>query len=108
MSELDSIFKYKIRDLLMHFTTNPEVEEPQAYMVLERRLQECPGGIQRSYVCRAVQAHANGSVYRNLVEMNEIELVPLPAPEELQQHAQQRRKNSYKCFPWESQAEEKA
>jgi len=43
------------------------------YHIVERLYQECPGGVQRHYICRPNMI--DGGIGREYIRMNEIELV---------------------------------
>jgi hypothetical protein len=44
----------------------------QRWFIVERHLQECPGGVQKHYTCRGVSR--GGSVTKDYFRFNEIEL----------------------------------
>ena len=46
--------------------------------MLERELQECPGGTQLHYVCRPVRA--TGEVRNDMIKLNEVEVKLAPGP----------------------------
>lgn len=53
----------------------PSRNTEQRWFIIERIAQECPGGVQRHYVCRGVSR--NGSVTKELHKFNEVELSEL-------------------------------
>ncbi len=83
MSPLDQFFKFSIgsfvRPSIAELSESNETEpfslsgSDERFTIVERRLQECPGGIQKHYVARA--GSANGSTAANAVIFNEIELI---------------------------------
>lgn len=44
----------------------------QRWFIIERMTQECPGGVQKHYVCRGVSR--SGGVTKEFFKFNEIEL----------------------------------
>lgn len=81
-------FKFQIGDNLMHAGATVFVgTEDKVYLhetrlacfhVVERVAQECHGGTQRFYVCRAVSP--NGHIADPCFRLAETELVPYPPP----------------------------
>ena len=58
MSKLEAEMAFEIGDIVYFKTAlHDEHARPTAFLVLERFLQECPGGIQKSYVLTE-QQHA--------------------------------------------------
>lgn len=91
---MDSGFAFKIGDVLRFKSVGEYIHVrgrrdalPKGSLllfVLERRLQECPGGVQRHYVCRMHKAGAfEVGVVADATVFNEVEveLAPLPVPE---------------------------
>ena len=82
--ERDSLgFLYRIGDTLAHRAelVAPASRRPSRLFVVERIQQECPGGVQRSYICRPVRAEfGTANVMAEYVRFNEVELCPLPPP----------------------------
>lgn len=77
-------FKFKIGQFVQHVGKLTHAKKgrdfgwaigaaPVRFLVVERVLQECPGGIQRHYTCRAV--FADGHIKDSLFQMNEVELI---------------------------------
>lgn len=85
---MDIKFKYEIGQTVFHTAAATwEAEEvkddekrlwargfysEQRWFIIERMAQECPGGVQKHYVCRGVSR--NGSVTKEFFKFNEIEL----------------------------------
>lgn len=85
---LDAVFDFKIGDSVTHVGFAPHYETsqfpgyvgyPQRYFVVQRVLEQCPGGVQKHYHCRAVM-HDTGSrlggqvITERIVVLNEVEL----------------------------------
>lgn len=77
-------FKWQIGDTVTHmaFVYNAAtrgMERPQKLFIVGRRSDECPGGVQRHYGCRAV-THTYGQAHfvDPLYWLNEAELCALP------------------------------
>lgn len=68
-----SEFKFNIGDTLTHVAGCGE-----KLFVVERTLQEFPGGIERHYFCRVISRVGLGG---NLVQFNETELKEVPKPD---------------------------
>lgn len=69
--------KFEIGETLRHISDKKPLFEKyftQELLVIERSLQECPGGIQRNYLCRSI---AKNSPSTTLVQFNEIELIEI-------------------------------
>jgi len=100
-NQMDSIFKYKVGDVLRHSAvdeariskgrrSNKKDDSWDAYaydtrlryVVRERILQECHGGVQLHYVCRHVSN--DGSIYPDCVQLAEHELKPFDMDEQLE------------------------
>jgi len=71
MSKLDEIFEYKIGDVVR--CVNRIDDENQFFLTINQRaLEECPGGIQYHYLCRAL--HEGGIGLQNFkLGSNELE-----------------------------------
>lgn len=68
-------FKYEIGDVLVHRgqLAEPVSDQPTRLLVLERLHQECPGGVQIHYRCRAMTRDA---LYQEPANILEHELAP--------------------------------
>lgn len=68
-------FQFEVGDVVA-IADAPDVEESyeriQRWKIVERLLQECPGGIQRHYTCKGFSRF--GMVHKDYVKFNEIEL----------------------------------
>lgn len=73
-------FLYRIGDTLTHRASlvEPACRKPQRLFVVERRYQECPGGVQRHYCCRLVSSDYSNAIKPDFMLFNEEELCPLP------------------------------
>lgn len=73
-------FKFKIGDLVEHVVglpfnpTSPHAryEDRAKLFVCGRRLDECPGGVQRSYLVRNIDTRGHSST--GVINFNEVEL----------------------------------
>lgn len=87
---LDEFFRFKIGEVLDHASRTIEGptyvtslsdkglttlhETPWRYMVIERLIQQCHGGVQKIYRCRCVQI-GNGKLGQpQLVDLTEVDL----------------------------------
>lgn len=80
LDKLDQFFKFKILDLVRYASMN--WQDIEGYVVIERRIQQCPGGTQVWYACRPIVVE-RGQVTGRLVDLNEVEIVPYPTAEEI-------------------------
>lgn len=85
---LNDVFKFKIGDVVRHRISGMAEDPPEGertryfssstdrktrFIILERILQECHGGIQRNYNCRAVGSE--GQMADKCINASELELV---------------------------------
>lgn len=86
----DMGFKFKVGDVLQAIFTPKTIEKDEEpswvrakevfkLHVIERLYQECPGGIQRHYICRPITAK-DGSPHIKYIQFNEIEVVAYEEP----------------------------
>lgn len=99
-NKMDTIFKYKVGEVLRHSSVDTAhiskgsrsnkkdgswmaeaFDTRLRYVVRERLLQECHGGVQLMYVCRHVSS--DGSIYPDLVQLAEHELKPFDMDDQL-------------------------
>lgn len=74
-------WKFNIGDTVAHVLPVPGGAKAMPMLVVERLLQECQGGIQRSYRCRMSSKHlASFMLADALHEFAEIELVKFEEP----------------------------
>lgn len=80
-------FKFKIGQFVKHVGAVPYKSDnppfwsdlsPMRLLVIERGLQECPGGVQRYYYCRSVKY--SGHFHSEPFRLNEIELTEAEEP----------------------------
>lgn len=69
--QLDALFKFKIGDVLQMAHTPYRARSSRLHVV-ERLLQQCPGGVQLHYRCRAFVG--DGNCGRELTQLVETEL----------------------------------
>lgn len=77
-------FKFNVGDLVCFATTAHNGADALRYVVVQRALFQCHGGIQRSYEVRGVFQSGEYSARRGVLEThtthaNEVELVAVPA-----------------------------
>lgn len=83
-------FKWKVGDVVSpKFSTQEKEDEATGWLrnrnsiklhIVERLYQECPGGVQRHYICRPID-YTGGTPHVKCIQFNEIELTDLLAPE---------------------------
>lgn len=83
MSPLDQFFKFAVGSFVRLAGASTfkgdgprgwlRADKEQRMQIIERTLQECPGGMQRHYACRVFSAE--GHVVDRIFSFNEIELV---------------------------------
>ena len=64
-------FEFEIGDDVQHVSAKDDRFDPVRMLVVERRYQECPGGVQLEYVCRRMSL---GMPADHLAIFNEVEL----------------------------------
>ncbi len=80
--DLDKVFKFKLGDTLHHAVPS---KMGTRLFVCERLLQECPGGVQLTYRCRAIRSF--GELADGYVSFIEQELVLAEHPAEVKEDA---------------------
>ena len=83
MERDDLGFLYPVGSILTHraLLQEPAASSPVRLFVVERLFQNCPGGVQRHYRCRAVSAVLSPDrQLGNVVQLHEEELAPLSVP----------------------------
>jgi len=76
---MDYGFKFKLGDIVAaagsctESRTEAFCPDETRYLVAERQLRECHGGVQRFYICRAIGAR--GGVSKDYYTLSEIEIV---------------------------------
>lgn len=78
-NEVDKFFKFKIGDRVRHIARTSEFMEGKVedIFIVQRMLEQCPGGIQLHYTCRAL---GDEGMATNLIRFNEVELVGISRP----------------------------
>lgn len=73
-------FLFNIGDTLTHkgLLTADGSSKLLRLFVVSRTREECPGGVQNHYICRAVNPGFHPAVRADLERFNEVELTPLP------------------------------
>lgn len=72
--EVDKLFKFKVGGTVKHVASNIRSEKggTAVFFIVERLLQQCPGGIQIHYDGRHI--FEDGGVSIRVIRVNEIEL----------------------------------
>lgn len=112
MSQLDQFFAYQIGDIVTHKgmvldrlipkhglwnnLSDSRTIEPQRFVILERLLQECHGGIQKHYLCRVVSVEDRGAaMIWESFQITEAEVCPLPPPQPAEEgHSRQAKRKA--------------
>lgn len=92
MSKFDEFFKFKVEEILQVSAQNGR--GLILVQVVERMIQECPGGVQFHYTCRI---HHEDSLGINYVKFNEIELKEYDS-EVVNAEAEKIQKETYKAM----------
>jgi len=71
MSKLDGFFKFKVNEVVKSSVMRLGEKMPY-FQIVERLIQECPGGIQYHYKCRHL--FDDGGISTNYIQLNEIEV----------------------------------
>lgn len=68
--EIGQTVKHVAQDLSPKYRVQWQREESQ-WFIVSRLLEQCPGGVQRHYVCRGVSSYG---VVADYIKFNEVEL----------------------------------
>ena len=67
--KLDEFFKFKIGETVVHVSNAKE--KPVVLFIVNRQIEQCPGGVQLHYICRHID---EGFISIQYIKCNEIEL----------------------------------